>query len=212
MFTCGSHFKAEAQGVVNGSCTVDFGGSSPKYVFLGNGAFITGSHTFTGYDGVTGDDVDLVVFWEQSLDAEGEPDNSTCGSVETMSVNCVDNGSPINDGPYFMETTNDHRGAKEANWNIQIYPAGQTDLALNLVDRFGDAVGVQNMSCDGWTISEDTVIVDDGGLHNDDGSWTISQNLEENVAGGSGGDIVQCSVTQQPGQKEVIDFWQSTVA
>merc|ERR1719259_1032409 len=75
---------------------------------------VTGANTFTGFDGASGD-VDMVVFFEQDC-SSGECDNSTCWDAV---VNCVDNGA-ASAGIFFMETVNDHRGAKGGNVNLQL--------------------------------------------------------------------------------------------
>merc|ERR1712008_667238 len=71
--TCGMVISGD--NFVNKTCTVT--GSSMEYIFAGNGAFINGDNTFTGYDG-TSSDVNVVVFFSQSADADGNLDNSTC--------------------------------------------------------------------------------------------------------------------------------------
>merc|ERR1711892_955801 len=73
------------------------------------------NNTFTGYDG-TSSDVNVVVFFSQSADADGNLDNSTCWDA---SVSCADSGADYS-GPFFMENVNDHRNAKNGNYNIQI--------------------------------------------------------------------------------------------
>ena len=115
--TCGMQISGDS--IVNSTCTIS--GSSISYVFAGNGAFITGANTFTGYDGTSGD-VDVVVFFDQDC-SSGECDNSTCWDA---AVNCVDNGAAT-DGVFFMETVNDHRGAKGGNVNLQIAGASAGD-------------------------------------------------------------------------------------
>merc|ERR1711970_1123862 len=97
--TCGMVISGD--NFVNKTCTVS--GSSIEYIFAGNGAFINGANTFTGYDGT-------------SSDADGNLDNSACWDA---SVSCADSGADYN-GPYFMENVNDHRNAKNGNYNIQI--------------------------------------------------------------------------------------------
>merc|ERR1711892_1129703 len=109
------------------TCTVT--GSSMEYIFAGNGAFINGDNTFTSYDG-TSSDVNVVVFFSQSADADGNLDNSTCWDA---SVSCADSGADYS-GPFFMENVNDHRNAKNGNYNIQIANVNNGDvLTLQLM-------------------------------------------------------------------------------
>merc|ERR1712100_310042 len=125
--TCGQQIAGDS--MVNATCTVSGNGNTMSYVFAGNGAFITGANTFTGFDGISGD-ADVVVFFEQDC-SSGECDNSTCWGA---TVDCVANGAATA-GVFFMETVNDHRGAKGGNVNLQIagVTAGDT-LSLDLVD------------------------------------------------------------------------------
>merc|ERR1712151_633146 len=84
--TCGMQISGDS--MINATCTVS--GSSIAYTFAGNGAFITGANTFTGYDGMSGD-VDMVVFFDQDC-SSGECDNSTCWDA---SVSCTANGAAL---------------------------------------------------------------------------------------------------------------------
>merc|ERR1711897_68612 len=100
-------------------------------IFAGNGAFVNGANTFTGYDG-TSSDVNVVVFFNQAEDADGNLDNSTCWDA---AVSCADSGAP-----YFMENVNDHRNAKNGNYNIQIANVNNGDvLSIQLNDNDGNA-------------------------------------------------------------------------
>merc|ERR1711943_31087 len=58
--TCGMQLSGDS--MVNSTCTVS--GSSIKSMYAGNGAFITGSNTMTGFDGMSGN-ADVVVFFDQ---------------------------------------------------------------------------------------------------------------------------------------------------
>merc|ERR1711920_329513 len=93
--------------MVNSTCTIT--GANIKSVFAGNGAFITGEYSVTGFDGISGN-VDAVVFFHQEC-SNGECENSTCWDAV---LDCVDNGA-ASAGVYFMETVNDDRQAKGAN-------------------------------------------------------------------------------------------------
>jgi len=188
--SCGMQISGE--NMVNSTCTVS--GSSIKAVFAGNGAFITGANTFTGFDGVSGD-VDAVVFFEQSC-TDGDCDNSTCWDA---AVSCVDNGAATA-GVYFMESVNDNRGAKGGNVNLQIAGVnnGDTlsiDLAgfacQNISAPFGEVISNQ----DAW-----------GNVFSDDGVFSV------NVGDEPFGDLFQISITQQPGQTAALNLWDSTVS
>merc|ERR1712142_1038877 len=119
----------------------------------GNGAFVNGANTFTGYDG-TSSDVNVVVFFNQAEDADGNLDNSTCWDA---AVSCADSGADYG-APYFMENVNDHRNAKNGNYNIQIAYVNN-----------GDDLAVQNISADFGVVSatEDNW----GNQYSDDGSF-----------------------------------------
>merc|ERR1739848_237844 len=122
--TCG--MQVSGSSMVNATCTIDTGNVA-SYVFAGNGAFITGANTITGFDGISGD-ADVVIFYEQDC-SSGTCDNSTCWGG---SVSCVDNGA-ASAGVFFMETVNDHRGAKGGNVNLQIAGVSSGDtLAIDL--------------------------------------------------------------------------------
>merc|ERR1712025_491082 len=175
--TCGMQISGDS--MINATCTVS--GSSIAYQFAGNGAFITGPNTFTGYDGMSGD-VDMVVFFEQDC-SSGECDNSTCWDA---SVSCTANGART-EGVFFMETVNDHRGAK-----------GDT-LSIDL-----DGFACQNISAPFGTVSatEDAW----GNMYSDDGIFSVTVNDEPF------GDLFQISITQQPGQTSALNLWASSVS
>merc|ERR1711970_746157 len=129
--------------MVNSTCTIT--GSNIKSIFAGNGAFITGANTVTGFDGISGD-VDAVVFFEQSC-VDGDCDNSTCWDA---AVSCVDNGA-ASAGVFFMETVNDNRQAKGANYNLQIAGVSNGDvLSIDL-----NAFACQNISAPFGSVSAD---------------------------------------------------------
>merc|ERR1712151_477230 len=186
--TCGMQIPGDS--MVNSTCTIS--GSSIKSVFAGNGAFITGANTFTGFDGISVD-VDAVVFFEQSC-LDGDCDNSTCWDA---SVECVDNGS-ASAGVSFMETVNDDRQAKGGNVNLQI--AGVSDGDVLQIDLAGFAC--QNISAPFGVVSatEDAW----GNQYSDDGTFSVQ-------VGESFGDLFQISITQQPGQTAALNLWESSV-
>jgi hypothetical protein len=90
--TCGSSGSV-AGSAVNATCTIDFGGFEPAFVSVA-GAFKTGDNQYTGFDGISdSENQNFLVFWKQSADADGNMDNSTCGTAAGVSITCVDNGS-----------------------------------------------------------------------------------------------------------------------
>jgi len=188
--SCGMQIAGDS--MVNSTCTVT--GSSLGPVFAGNGAFITGANTFTGFDGISGN-ADVVVFFNQDC-SSGECDNSTCWDA---AVSCVDNGA-ASQGVYFMETVNDHRGAKGGNVNLQIagVSAGDTlaiDLAGFACQNITAPFGTVDATADAW-----------GGQYSDNGIFSVQ------VGAGPFGDLFQISITQQPGQTESLNLWASSVS
>ena len=191
--SCGMQISGES--MINSTCYLS--GSSISHVFAGNGAFILNlpgnDYAFTGYDGTSGD-VDVVVFFEQDC-SSGECDNSTCWDA---AVNCEAYGGAWG-GVRFMETVNDHRGAKGGNVNLQIsgVSAGDT-LAIDLngfaCQNISAPFGVVTATEDAW-----------GNMYSDDGVFSVT-------ADGDFGDLFQISITQQPGQTASLNLWESSVS
>lgn len=193
--TCGMQIAGD--NFVNQTCTVS--GSSLSYVFAGNGAFITGPNTFTGYDGVSGA-VDVIVFFNQA-EADGVMDNSTCWDA---AVNCVDDGAATA-GVFFMESVNDHRGAKGGNFNLQISGVSHGDTLSIQLNGASGGWGAQNISAPFGTV---TATADAwGNQYSDDGAFTVTVDQHDPF-----GDLFQISVTQQPGNTEALNLWQSSVS
>merc|ERR1712123_235799 len=182
--TCGMVISGD--NFVNKTCTVT--GSSMEYIFAGNGAFINGDNTFTGYDG-TSSDVNVVVFFSQSADADGNLDNSTCWDA---SVSCADSGADYS-GPFFMENVNDHRNAK--NGDV---------LSIQLMNNDGGEYGAQNITADFGTVGATADAW--GNQYSDDGTFTVT------VGDAVFGQLFQISVVQQPGNTGVLSMWSSTVS
>lgn len=92
--TCGAIATVNAgDSPVNATCTLSMNGYNANFVSVG-GVFWTGANTFTSFDGVfDGSDVEVLVFFEQSVALDGEGmDNTTCGTAADISVVCSDNG------------------------------------------------------------------------------------------------------------------------
>jgi len=190
--TCGQQISGE--NFVNKTCTIA-GPNAIKSVFAGNGAFITGPNTFPGFDGISGN-VDAVVFFNQALDDDGNLDNSTCWDA---AISCDDYGSAV-EGVFFMETVNDDRQAKGANYNLQIVGVSPGDTlsidlnefaCQNISAPFGEVVATE----DAW-----------GNQYSDDGTFTVK------VGEDPFGELFQISITQQPGQTSALNLWQSSVS
>jgi len=186
--SCGMVIQGE--NFVNKTCTIT--GSNIAHKFAGNGAFITGDNTFTGFDGISSD-VDLIVFFDQDCSA-GECDNSTCWDA---SVSCVNNGA-ASGGVYFMETVNDHRGETGGSFNIQIAGVQEGDtLTINLnnfaCQNISAPFGIVTATADDW-----------GNQYSDSGTFAVD-------VGRNFGDLFQISFTQQPGQTAALDLWKSSV-
>jgi len=188
--TCGMQISGDS--MVNSTCTIS--GSSIAHVYAGNGAFITGPNTFTGYDGISGNS-DVVVFFNQDC-TSGDCDNSTCWDA---AVSCEDNGAETA-GVFFMETVNDNRAQKGGTVNLQIsgvLPGDVLSIDLagfacqNISTPFGDVVSNQ----DAW-----------GNNFSDSGAFSV------NVVGEVFGDLFQISITQQPGQNDPLSLWEATVS
>jgi len=194
--SCGMHIKGDA--FINKTCTVS--GNSIGYIFAGNGAFINGPNTFTGVDDASVGPVDVVVFFSQSEDDEGNLDNSTCWDA---AVTCEDTGADYS--IMFMENVNDHRNAKNGNYNIQIANVQNGDvLTISLNDNDGNSYAVQNITAPFGTV---TAVEDAwGNQYSDDGTFTVE------VGDAIFGQLFQISVVQQPGNTGVLSMWSSTVS
>jgi len=120
---CGGEYTAAQASMVNSTCTVT--GENINRIMVGNGAFITGTNTFTGFDGISGAP-DAIVYFDQVMNEDGSMDNSTCWEA---TISCTDNGVAT-DGLYFMDTVN---SVGPGFFNLQIagVSAGDT-LSFNL--------------------------------------------------------------------------------
>lgn len=192
--TCGMQIQKPVS-MVNATCT--FVGTSVAQKFAGNGAFIVDQNTFTGFDGASGE-VDMVVFFDQDCPPGQECNNSTCWDAD---VSCTPNADGATNGVFFMETVNDHRGAKGGNFNLQIAGVAAGDvLTIELSDEFAAqnitaAFGTVNAETDNW-----------GNQYTDTGSFTVTVSDDQVF-----GQLFQISLTQQPGQTAPLNLWESTV-
>jgi len=178
--TCGMTLSGAS--MINSTCTVS--GSSIKAMYAGNGAFITGANTMTGFDDISGD-ASVVVFFNQDC-SSGECDNSTCWDA---TMDCVDNGA-ASSGKFFMETVN---AASAGNLNLQIAGVSMGDsVQISLVDDNGNGVSLKNITSPSGDVSAD---------ESDNGSFSVT-------AGENFGDLFQVSVNAGG----VVNLWLSTVA
>merc|ERR1711872_908219 len=100
----------------------------------------------------------------------------------------------------FMENVNDHRNAKNGNYNIQIANV----LTISLNDNDGNSYAVQNITAPFGTV---TAVEDAwGNQYSDDGTFTVE------VGDAIFGQLFQISVVQQPGNTGVLSMWSSTVS
>jgi len=191
--TCGMQISGDS--MVNSTCTLT--GSNITYAFAGNGAFITGPDTVTGYDDISGH-VDMVVFFSQNCQS-GECDNSTCWDA---SVDCVDNGQAV-DGTFFMETVNEHRG-KKGNFNLQIFGVSTGSLLnIHLKNHNNEGFAVNNITAPFGEItnaSEDAW----GNMKSNDGQFSVQVGNEDF------GDLFQISIAQHY-TRDTLDLWKSSV-
>ena len=178
--TCGMQISGDS--MVNSTCTVS--GSSIKAMYAGNGAFITGANTFTGFDGISGD-ADVVVFFNQNENADGSLDNSTCWDA---AVSCVDNGAATA-GVFFMETVN---AAAAGVINLQIAGVSANDVvSIELNDDNGNNVALTNITSAGGAVSAEEA----------NGAFSVT-------AGENFGDLLQVSVNAAG----VVNLWLSSVS
>merc|ERR1712113_1158159 len=177
--SCGMQLSGDS--MVNSTCTIT--GANIKSIFAGNGAFITGENTVTGFDGVSGD-ADVVVFFDQDC-STGECDNSTCWDA---ALSCVDNGSAAS-GVMFMETVN---AAQAGIINLQIANVnGGETVTITLNDDAGNSVALTNITSAGGVASAEEAAL---------GSFSVT-------AGENFGDLLQVSVNAAG----VVNLFQSEV-
>jgi len=92
--SCGSQAFIKAN-PVNATCTITFNSYKPAFVSVA-GSFplpAVGKYKYTGFEGISNAETqDVLVFWYQELDADGNPDNTTCGLDTDIDVDCVDYG------------------------------------------------------------------------------------------------------------------------
>merc|ERR1719228_2762693 len=121
-------------------------------------------------------------------------DNSTCWDAR---VDCVDDGAATA-GVFFLETVNDHRGAKGGDtYNLEISGVQDGDtLLIGLNAGSGGGWGVQNISAPFGTVGADHRDAWNN-YYSDDGSFSVSVPDDAVF-----GELFQISVTAQPGNTE----------
>lgn len=225
--TCGSHANHLLE-IVNRTCTIT-GLENVRRFFLGQGAFIApyagdDSYTFYGLDGVTGDELDAVVFWDQTFDELGFLQNGTCGTAAeiTAKTTCVDNaGFP--DGAYFMENINDHRhqSGEGQNYNFQVAGIGNKKWGHNglhyvvsIKDHAGDAYPMTNITGIHLTFDVNDGLGGDGGhLEMDEwGNWHTNTGVFSFTATDQhNSQLVHFFGTRVENHPTEPDMWMSTV-
>lgn len=159
---CGTK-KTIYESAVNKTCTFDFNGYTPWRVYVGGDYAVPGQpgdYIITNFDETGADAVDVTVFWEQRNNADGIPDNTTCGDIDDITLSCADNGGVALEGLYMMETANDFRMSKTSNYNFQISGAQEGDLlTITLRDWLGNPWGAMNLTTSHGTIVADGVNV-----------------------------------------------------
>ena len=134
--------------MVNSTCTISFN-IKPSHLALGNGAFVSGENTVTGFDGVSGV-ASAIASWDTAFDESWTAANSnattgsliitnttefnhedcfTTGLNRWIEVSCVDNGAP-SELAAFMFTNNSPNA--ENNFAIANYGAEGDVLAVSL--------------------------------------------------------------------------------
>ena len=205
-------------------------------MFLG-GEFIVDEYSFTNFDGIGSDLIDVVIFWEQDYDGStGLLSNATCGYDTDVTLDCVDYGSAL-PGLYFMETANDFRMMKESNYNFQVkhfapfyssfsfkvagaYPGDVVAMQIN--DAVGNGFACMNLTTNSGEINVDGInVIEDpwGNLYSDTGLITINVTntfhhrtyIFFQVADYASS-TVNLFTQQQPGQPWEPSLWKSTVS
>jgi len=146
---CGEQYTFQP---VNATCTYA-ANNYEAHKFLGGGAFISGENEFFGIDGLSSTEGDLVVFYENDdsycqynwwngsnngiEDGGYEHADAVTAECTSTGVTCVDTVFvPAAGQYYFMETTNDYRQAKVANYNFQFWGANEAvDYAIYVGDH-----------------------------------------------------------------------------
>merc|ERR1711881_699605 len=132
--TCGMQIAGD--NFVNKTCTVS--GSSLSYVFAGNGAFITGANTFTGYDGVSGA-VDVVVFNDHRGAKGGNYNLQISGVSHGDTITIQLNGADGNGwGAQNISAPFGTVAASADAWSNQFSDDGSFSVTVDQHDPFGD--------------------------------------------------------------------------
>ena len=156
--SCGLQYETN-ESMVNSTCTISYN-IKPSHLALGNGAFVSGENTVTGFEGVSGV-ASAIASWDTAFDESWTAANSnattgsliitnttefnhedcfTTGLNRWIEVPCVDNGAATLDKPMIM-ITNNSPGAVN---NFAIANYGKKDQTL------GMALGVP---CDTFSIT-----------------------------------------------------------
>jgi len=210
---CGIQYRDKDADTVNSTCRVTLT-NDYQYMYVGQGAFIKGFanegdkkvYDLVGHEGESEGGIDIVIWWEMPIDSNGMRDNSSC-LTDTVSVTCTDNGGPDTAAPYFMETVNDWRRAKDDKINLQIANC-KKGVTISLLDRAGSPVRVQNIT--GQGVSSETDVW--GFVYSDTGVFygTCEDGWDANEEAHHA-QLAHFEVTVQAGETGIVDLFTSTV-
>ena len=137
---------------INGTCTIEFL-KPTRHVSIPGCYSAGGTANFecNGVEGVTREDgFDVTVFWDQAFE-DGKLDNSTCGTFDDISIECVPNGQEPQVAMLDNLSNNfhaDNSGAAQTT-KVQIFGAKGTDTYdVIFRDNFNNAVPLTNATCD----------------------------------------------------------------
>jgi len=200
--SCGLQYDLAGESLINSTCTVTANGANLAF---GNGAFVNGPASVTGFDGVSGS-VSVIATWDTAFDEAWVAANSnattgeliitnttefnqedcfTTGLNKFIEVSCVDNGAPF--GSAALMFTNNSPNA-ENNFAIANYGAEGDVLTVSL-----------NVGCDVDSVSSPMGIVTPGSDIDCSFSIEVTDDAPQLL-------YFQATTT------EVVDFFVATVA
>lgn len=159
--TCGSVTVIDAN-PVNSTCTIDTGAFNAVFMSVAS-AFPLSANTYTGFEGISEGPQSVLVFWEEHVGADGEMDNSTCGTAADITITCVDNGAadatPNLVGNFVMDPRQTSFGVPVAN--------GDENFAIDL-GKFGAITNMTQGPCAEAQVSTGSVYSCDLSANNGD--------------------------------------------
>jgi len=200
--SCGLQYDLAGESLINSTCTVTANGANLAF---GNGAFVNGPASVTGFDGVSGS-VSVIATWDTAFDEAWVAANSnattgeliitnttefnhedcfTTGLNKFIEVSCTDNGAP-HLGPWLMFTNN----SPNAENNFAIVNYGEEGTALSVTLGVG---------CDVDSVSSPMGIITPGSDSDCSFSIEVTDDAPQLL-------YFQATTT------EVVDFFAATVA